>query len=119
MKQVAVNFSTLALIALLSVFLQQCQKQEITPITDTPSDGLVHFQSSIQTIVATKCIACHDSNATVPMDDYNAIYNLALSGQLKGSLTNNPDYLQMAQLSNLDSTNLHLFLTWIDQDCQH
>lgn len=108
-----------AFFALLLV-VSSCAKDNTTPVSDHET---IHFQPTIQKIITTNCIACHESNSTVPMGDYNSVYLLALSGQLKGSLTSdsntNPDaqYLHMPPFNNLDSTTIQTMLNWIDQDC--
>lgn len=103
----------LALLIILSFI--SCSKDKSTY---SPSNTVVRFNPTVQSIIQTNCISCHDASSSVPMHDFNSVYLLALSGQLLGSLTDTTgQYLHMPVGGNLPEQTINELKNWIDNDC--
>jgi hypothetical protein len=97
------------------ICFSSCSKDKSTNL---PTSSIPRFNPTIQTIIQTNCISCHDATSTVPMHDFNSIHLLALSGQLLGSLTDTSgQYLHMPVGGNLTEQKINEIKIWIENDC--
>lgn len=97
------------------VSCNSCSKDKTTYLQ---TNSITHFNPTIQTIIQTNCISCHDVTSTVPMHDFNSVQLLALSGQLLGSLTDTTgQYLHMPVGGNLPEQTINEVKNWIENDC--
>jgi hypothetical protein len=89
-------------------------------LNSTNSDSCTVFSSisysvQVQPILNAYCVSCHDASAGISLDNYSSTKQFALSGQLKGALTGNANYLKMPPFTNLDSCQIRTIVSWINQ----
>ncbi len=111
------------------LILISCTKEKVTNFKPIPygSDVLITPQNCIDTnyqvsyssdlvpILLSKCYSCHDASSSINLIDYYHFQSVANSGQILGSLKNQPNYLLMPVSGQLDSCAIKLFEIWIQQ----
>lgn len=108
--------NTLSIIFLSSCFLQYgCKKYNVSTVSES-DNGIISYQTRVQPIIENHCIGCHDASYDLALTDYEHLVTYAKSGQLRGSLTGNPDYLQMPAYDSLTPSEISTILQWIDQE---
>ena len=79
------------------------------------SNYQVSYSNDLVPVLASKCYSCHDASSTINLIDYTHFQSVANSGQILGSLKNQPNYLLMPVSGQLDSCTIKLFEVWIQQ----
>lgn len=111
----------LALFTLMSIsFFIQCKKDNVESKSQTQSntcDTTNVTYSKIASILSTNsCIGCHSSSASVPLNNYDNVKTVALSGRLVGAVEHLSGYNPMPNSSQkISECDRKTIKAWINQ----
>lgn len=102
------------------VFFVQCKKDNVESSqqqnTNTCDTVNVTYSKIVNILSANSCAGCHGSSASVPLDNYNNVKTIALSGRLTGAVEHLPGYTPMPNSSQkISECDRKTIRAWINQ----
>lgn len=94
-------------------FAAGCSAEKVKPIPKLNPN--ITYSSDIAPFISLHCISCHDTSTGIDLSDYTHVKAFAQSGQLKGTITSDPNYLKMPPYETLTSSDIQLVEDWITQ----
>jgi hypothetical protein len=122
MKITAILFSTLLILILLSTCFYDSEEYLFPKINNQcDTNGTVHF-TTVDTVLQSNCLGCHDKSSKVNLDGYKYVYPYAkdfsknpLIPILQGVIRRHSGFKPMPPDVVLDTCSIRKIEIWIEQ----